>query len=172
MSLITCHHCKREADLPKGAVNRAAKIGAPLYCGRQCAGLARRKGKTKAQKVTEKRLYDVQYRRKNQERLKAEKAARYQLTRDPVKEAVYRKANMARHIAYCQRPEYKQWKQDYDQQHRARKMFGPFAESFLLLQNLEKEIAERMSKYDIYSANGTLNKRLQRKRDYERLIRG
>lgn len=172
MSLITCPQCQREVDKPVGAVNRAAKLGAPIYCGKPCSGLARRIYKAKTQKVAEKKLYDEEYRRKNRERLKAEKAAHFRRTYDPVKAAIERKANMAKHVAYCQRPEYKQWKQQYDQQFRARKMFGPFAESFLLLQEIEKEIASRMSRYDIYMANGTINKWLKRRREYERLIRG
>lgn len=172
MSLVRCPQCQREVEKHSGAVNRAAKIGAPIYCGRACAGLARRIYRAKAQKVAEKKLYDAEYRRKNRQRLKAEKAAHYQRTRDPVKEAIYRKAHMARHVAYCQSPEYKQWKQAYDSAYRAEKLYGPFAESFLLLQAIEKEIASRMSRYDIYMANGTLNKWLHRRREYERLIRG
>lgn len=172
MSLITCHHCGRKSEKSAGAVKRASKAGLNLYCDRTCAGLARRKSKTKTQKVEEKRLYDIEYRRKNRARLKAEKRAYFKRTYDPVKAAIERKANMARHVEYCRRPEYRVKKKAYDSHHRAKRMFGPFAESFLLLQEIETEIASRMSKYDIYLANGTLNKRLERKREYARLIRG
>jgi hypothetical protein len=172
VSLITCPHCKQEVDKPAQYVNRAAKDGYTIYCSRKCSGLARRMYKPKAQKVAEKRLYDMDYRRKNLASIKAKKAAHFQKTYDPVKAAQYRKENMARHIAYCQRPEYKQWKQGYDQQFRARKLFGPFAESFLILQEIEKEIASRMTKYDIALDKGYYNKAQHRRREYERLIRG
>jgi hypothetical protein len=169
---VRCAHCRQWTEKSRGHINRARKVGMKLFCSHQCFGLARRTYKPKAQKVAEKRLYDMDYRSKNLARIKAEKATHYQLTRDPVKEAAYRKANMARHVAYCQRPEYKQWKQVYDQQFRARKMFGPFAESFLILQEIEKEIAGRMTKYDIALDKGYYNKAQHRRREYERLIRG
>jgi len=70
---ITCSYCGSIADLPKGAVNRAKRVGANIYCNRVCSGLGRRKGKTKAQKIEEKRLYDAQYRGKNRSMLKEKK---------------------------------------------------------------------------------------------------
>lgn len=169
MVAIQCSHCNKKNFKPKGAVTRARNINAPLYCNRTCAGLARRVGKTKAQKVEEKRIYDAAYRDANLESITAKKAAYYQRTRDPAKEAVIRKKRMSAHVAYCQRPEYVAWKANYDRRYRARE-YGPFAESFMLLHDIDREVNSRMSDYEVRSLNMTRNKRQQRRRDYENLV--
>ena len=138
------------------------KIGAPLYCGRACAGLARRRNQ--AEKIAAKAAYDKERRAKLRDRIKAEKAAYYQRTKDPIKEAAQRKARMHLHVAYCQRPEYRAWKSEYDRQYRAHRQFGEYAEAFMLLLDIENEVASQASRYEIYKANGTLNKSLQRRR--------
>lgn len=53
---IKCARCGKSAEKQSGGVRRSWRQGAPVYCGRKCAGLARRKHKTKAQKVEEKRI--------------------------------------------------------------------------------------------------------------------
>lgn len=141
---VVCAHCGKKADQPAGAVNRARRNGNRLFCGRKCAGLGRRKHKTKARRVEEKRLYDAEYRRKNRAMLKAKKAAYYKANRNPEKERAYRQANMARHVEYCRRPEYKTYKRAYDRQYRASE-FGPFAEAYLLAIDLNREIKGRMT---------------------------
>lgn len=169
-TVAVCSHCGKIVKQCVGAINRARKLGAPLYCDMKCAGLARRVFKTKAQKVVEKRLYDAQYRQKNRKLLKAKKRAYFLRAYDPMKAAKVRKARMHLHVAYCQQPRYRRWKKRYDQRHRAGKCFGPFAESFLVLLKLENEISSRISRYEVYQANGTLNKTQERKRAYARLI--
>jgi hypothetical protein len=80
--IVYCANCCRPTDKPTGAVNRAGAIGARLYCDRTCAGMQR--GKTKAQKVAEKRIYDMAYRAKNLEAdAEGEKRAYFQRTYDP-----------------------------------------------------------------------------------------
>lgn len=167
---VKCGHCGKAVKQPPGAINRALRIGAPLYCDKVCAGLGRRHHTTKAQKVSEKRMYDMEYRRKNRKTLKAKKRAYFERSYDPVKAAAVRKARMHLHVAYCQSPAYRRWKRRYDRDYRAQKLFGPFAESFLLLQKIEREISTRMTRYEVYQTNGTLNKTLRRKRDYARLV--
>lgn len=169
---VVCAHCGRKVERSTGHVNRARKLGLNVYCNRKCAGLGRRVFKTKAQKVEEKRLYDMEYRRKNRKMLKEKKRTYFQRTYDPVKAAKVRAARMPYHVEYCRQPAYKRWKRRYDERYRANRIFGPYAESFLLLQKIEKEIASRMSKYEIGLANGTINKAMHRRREYERLIRG
>lgn len=166
MLRFRCAHCGAKTAKPAGAVNRARAIGAPLYCNKKCAGLGRRKHKTKAQRVAEKAAYDREYRAKNLDRLKAEKRAYFQRTYDPVAAAAYRKKRMPRHVEYCRRPEYRKWKSGYDRRYRARE-FGPFADCYLLLLDIDREVNSRMSDYDVRCANGTINKRLKRKREYE-----
>lgn len=116
MSLITlnCTRCGKRARKLSGGVNRSRRLGLPLYCGRRCAGLARRKHKTKAQRIEEKRLYDIEYKKRNEAALKVKRAAYFQRTYDPVKAAIERKKRMPRHVEYCRQPWYREWKRQYD----------------------------------------------------------
>lgn len=167
---MLCPQCGNEIHQAAGAINRALKKGSSLYCGKVCSGLARRKHKTKEQKKEEKRLYDIEFRKKNAERIRERKRLAYQRDRDPVKEAEYRKAHMDRHVRYCQQPQYKAWKKKYDRKYRCKKEFGAFWESASILLDIENEIDNRMSRYEVYQQNGTLNKHQQRRREYDRLI--
>ena len=164
---IRCAHCGKSSDKPTGAVNRARAQGRRLYCNRTCAGHSKRRGKTDAEKKMEKRQYDMEYRAKNRAMLKAKKAAYFQQTYDPEKAAVERKKRMPRHVEYCRRPEYRDWKRDYDRQYRAKKFYGPFWESFLLAMDIRSEALSRQSDYEIRLEKGTLCKTQRRKRDYE-----
>jgi hypothetical protein len=168
---IQCARCGKSAGKEAGGVNRSRRAGAPVYCGMKCAGMARRQHKTKTQKREEKRLYDAEYRKRDPETLRAKKAAYFQRTYDPKKAADARKKTMWRHVEYCRRPEYVAKRKVYDRQHRARE-YGEFAECYLLTLDVIREINSRISDYDTRVANGTLNKKLQRRRDYERLISG
>ena len=169
---FVCAYCGSTADKPTGHVKRSRAQGMKLYCDRRCSGFARRQHKTKAQRVEEKRLYDIGYRERTDERRKALKRAYYERTYDPAKAAEYRKQRMHLHVEYCQRPEYRRYKQGYDKRYRAGKLFGPFAEAFMLLGDLETEIASRMSKYEIMLRNGTLNKALRRRREHAAFVSG
>lgn len=166
----TCAHCGKPVHQSKGAINRALRLGKPLYCDRICAGLARRREISKAEKVERKRLYDAKRRIELAAKIKAAKAEYHKRTYDPTKAARTRKENMARHVAYCQRPEYKKWKKRYDQEYRAKRLFGPFWESAVLLAHLDEEVVSRMTRYEIMLANGTLNKAQSRRRGHERTV--
>lgn len=170
MQSIRCAHCDKPLHKGAGEINRARKAGLKLYCDRRCAGLGKRVGKSKAQKVAEKRLYDIGYREANLARIKAGKVAYFKATYDPAKARIERKARAAEHAEYCRRPEYRAWKVEYDRVYRAKKEFGPFWESALLLLQVDEEVSSRMSRYEIYMANGTLNKSLRRKREYENSV--
>jgi hypothetical protein len=162
---ITCAQCGTKSRKAVGAVNRAAKIGAPLYCDRVCYGLARRRAVpvTKAQLVERKRLYDMEYRRKNLARITAQKATHYQATRDPERERAIRKANMPRHIEYCRRPVYRAKKAEYDAKVRAAE-YGAFAEAYRLLLYLEREIRSRATSYERLKAKGYYTRNAQQRR--------
>ena len=175
--------CGRTAAKEAGAVNRAERQGLQIYCSRECAWLHHRKNKTPEQKKEEKRLYDMEYRSKNRELLKEKKAAYYRENRELLKEkkAAYyrenhniekereqRKKRSAQHVQYCQRPEYRMWKKGYDRQYRAKKFYGEFAECHLLVLSIRDECLERMDDRDIRNLNGTLNKKQERRRDYDR----
>ncbi len=159
-----CAHCGKTADKPAGHVNHARARGLNLYCNRKCSGLGRRQGKTKAQRVEEKRLYDIEYRAKNREMLKAKHHAYHVRTYDPAKAAVERKKQMPRHIEYCRRPEYKRWKKGYDRKYRAKKVYGAFDEAFLLTMDITNEIKERTTRHEVKYQNGATNKTQRRRR--------
>ena len=161
---LLCAHCRKPHGRRTGEVNRAAKDGLRLFCNRKCAGLARRTPKKpKAQRVAEKRLYDMAYREKNLALLKAKKRSYHQRTYDPRKAAVMRKRRMHLHVAYCSQPRYKAWKQDYDQKRRDSE-YGPFAEAARLVINLNREVKQRSFNYEIRRQNQTGNKRQERTR--------
>ncbi len=165
---IICAYCGKGAMKEAGGVNRSLRKGASLYCDRTCAGKNRRVFRTVGQKRAEKAAYDAEYREKNRARLKAEKAAWYRRTADREREREYRRANKGRHAEYCRRPEYRKWKAEYDRKYLAQKQYGPFAEVAFILRDLEDEINSRATRTEIYAANGTLNKWIQRRRNYER----
>lgn len=164
--IFKCAQCGIKAERCAGHVNRSRKIGAPLYCSMACAGLSRRlkNPPTLAEKKVAKAAYDAAYRVARSVELKAKKRAYFQATYDPVKAAVERNKTMPRHVEYCRRPEYRKVKSQYDRRYRAVKQFGPFAEAFLMLQDVENEVQHRATKYEIYSANDTLNKAQSRRR--------
>lgn len=170
MIAFRCAQCGVTVERAAGDVNRAYARGLNLYCGRTCSGLGRRTHKTTEQAKAEKAAYDADYRVKNREMLKVKKADYHQRTYDPAKAAAYRKTRMPAHVEYCRRPEYRAKKRAYDQRHKAEKMYGPFADAFLLLMKLEGEIRSRMSRYEIAMANGTICKSQNRRREYERLV--
>jgi hypothetical protein len=161
---FTCPQCRKPAYKPVSAVNRARAAEAPIYCGRVCAGLARRKPeKTKAQKVAEKAAYDAEYRIKNKEMLRAKRAAYFQRTYDPEAARIERKKRAAFHAEYCRQPSYKLWKAEYDRRRRAQ-AFGEFADAYTLTLELNREIKARSSNYEIRRQNQTGNKAQERDR--------
>jgi len=166
---MTCPNCKNPFEAKAAHVNRAAKVGAPLYCGRVCAGLARRNKNppTDEQRREAKAAYDAKRREGAQrEKILAQKRDHYYANHERIsaKLAEYRAAHMDRHVEYCRQPEYRAWKSVYDRRRRAEMNFGDFSEAALLLADVEREITERSSKYEIYLTNGTLNKAQQRRR--------
>lgn len=172
MLRVACCQCGAKLDRVAGHVNRARKLGMKLFCNKRCFGLSRRLERTKAEKVAAKRLYDIEYRRRNRATLRAKKAAYHQATYDPVAAAKHRKTRMPYHVEYCRRPDVKAKKHQYDKRRYHAGTYGPWAEVSMLLQDLDAEIASRMSDYEVRLANGTLNKRLQRRREHESSVSG
>lgn len=163
---FVCAHCGNACEKSAGEVNRARSASLNLYCDRRCSGLGRRKHKTKAQRIEEKRLYDAAYRAKNLSRIKAKKAAYFRATYDPEKARVERKKTMPRHVEYCRRPEYKRQKSEYDRQRRTQE-YGAFAEAYQLTIELNREIKGRMTNEQIKWENQTANKTQKRRRQAE-----
>lgn len=161
--IIVCNHCKKETDKPKGAVNRALKINAPLYCDKICAGLGRRDNKTIEEKKRLKAEYDKEFRKKNATEIKKRKHEYFKKTYDPQKASVERKKRMPKHIEYCRQPKYKEWKKEYDLKYRAKKEFGEFWESAILINKIEAEYNQR----EVRQINNLHNKSQKRKRKWK-----
>lgn len=161
-----CPMCMCETQKERSAYNRAQRSGLAFYCGRKCAGAARRNNKDRDAKIAEKAEYDRLYRLKNREVLRAKKAVYYAKNHDREKEREIRKLRMPKHVEYCRRPEYKAYKKSYDRKYRAERLYGDFSESYLFLLEIENEVSDRATRTEIYTSNGILNKALKRKRDY------
>ena len=168
MVACTCPQCGCAFLAETGQVNRAKRSGSPKYCGRICSGLGRRNGKTQEQKRNEKSEYDRARRKELADRIKAEKAAYYQRTKDPIKEAAKRKYRMPRHLEYCRRPEYREWKRKYDEVYRAKTKHGEFWESAILALEIRRTCLELSDDTEIRRQKGTLNKHQNRRRNYDR----
>lgn len=169
-AFFICAQCGLVGEQETGSISRAHKKGAPLYCGRECSGLGRRKHKTKEQKIREKATYDAAYRRERVAMLKAKKAAWHKQTYDPVKAAEARKAKIPAHIEYCRRPEYREWKSGYDRKYRAKEQYGEYADAAFLVADIENEALSRATRYEMNLINGKLCKSQKRRRVYESLI--
>lgn len=161
MVVAFCQYCGGVVQQSQSSVRRAIREGRPLYCDRVCVGLARRVPSD--EKKEAKRIYDARRRVERAAELRAEKAAYYQRTRDPAKEREYRRAHMGRHLEYCRRPEYVAYKKDYDRELRAEE-YGEFAEAYLLLLDLEREIRSRATAYERRKARGYYTRSAQQRR--------
>lgn len=159
--------CSMGFECEPNRFNKAQSIGAPLYCGKFCAGWARRKPKLpEAERRAAKAEYDRARRARLLDQIKAQKRAHYYANHERILAAERAKRPQKRiyHAEYCRQPEYAAKKAQYDKELRAKKAFGPFADAFLALQNLESEIDSKASRYEVYMQNGTINKAQTRRR--------
>lgn len=160
-----CAHCGGLFAAKVSRANRADRDGAPLYCGRVCAGLARRVPKTPEQKKAEKAAYDRTRREEHGDKMKAEKRAHYEANRTQILErmTVYRKQRMPQHVEYCRRPEYRAKKHEYDRK-RNEMEYAEWAETWRLLLDLEREIRSQATAYERRVANGYYTRNAQKRR--------
>lgn len=168
--MTACDHCGKEVHQSTGAINRAIKLGVPIYCDRVCFGLGRRKNKTPEQKRAEKATYDRRLRVEHAVELAAKRKQSFKKNYDPKKAAIQRKARMHLHVEYCRRPEYCAYKHQYDLRYKMEKNYGGFWEVARALVDLTNELKSRATKYEIYEQNGTLNKSMKRKRQYGQTV--
>lgn len=163
--IVTCCYCHKDVEKHTGHVNRAAKMGNKLYCSRECFGLDRRSKLTIEEKKLNKRLYDLEYMKKNKD-LILEKIRLYNSS--PAGRAM-QKRNREKfkqsHLEYCRTTEYRKWKKQYDREFRAKNNYGEFWESFIHLQDIEEDIDNREVKLQLCLTN----KNQKRKRNYERI---
>lgn len=163
-----CFHCEKNFEIMAGHYNRAMKAGYGVYCSRKHSGLARRSGKTKAQKKQAKAAYDSLYRSEHAAALKLAKAAYFKkdYATNPKKYLCQRKKRQKWQNEYCRHPEYRKWKKEYDRTYRAKKHYGPIADIFLVWLDLRNEIDNRFAK----TLNNIQNKSQKRKRSCQKQI--
>lgn len=169
--IIVCNHCGKNVDKRQCDIDRAKKINAPLYCNKECAGLARRIVITIEQFKANKREYDKIYRLKNHERRKVEKAEYHKANYDPVRQREYNQKRMPLHVEYCRQPKYRAKKVDYDREYRAAKLYGEFAECAILVEKINKMLVQKADKAELRTIQGTNNKSKRRKKQWLRLMK-
>lgn len=166
---IKCCQCGKSVKRYVGYVNRAKKDGLKMFCGKKCFGLSRRDGKTKEQKKAEKAKYDKEFRYYHREEIKQRKAAAFKkdYAANPEKYRKERRRRYKDHLKYIQTPEYKKWKKEYDVKYLAKKDFGIYWESAILLKELEDHLL-KIRPDGIKFQMGITNKTQKRKRLWQR----
>lgn len=177
MITITCAHCQKQTPRRTGDVNRALKLGAPVYCDQTCSGLARRTPKLPlAERKAKKADYDAIRRVQLADEIKAEKAERHRLTytyeaAKAKREERKRRLGADYHTRYCRQyfardTKRKTRKVSYDMRRRDAR-FGEFAACAKLLRELEAVIRKQsLDAYERRKARGYYERCAQeRKRD-------
>lgn len=160
-AIAFCNYCGTSVSQSQSSIRRALREGKPLYCDRACSGMARRVPPERKKEA--KAVYDAQRRIDKATEISAKKAAYFQRTYSPAKAREHRAKNMDRHVKYCRQPEYRAYKADYDRQHRA-KEYGEYAEAYLLLLDLEREIRSRATYYERLKTRGYYTQSAQQRR--------
>lgn len=160
-----CQQCGKKFLRELRYINRSLKNGMKLFCSRVCSGVAKRlvNPPTEDARKLAKSQYDKEYRERNRETRKKQKSEYFRKTYDPEKAREHRKENMARHVEYCRRPDYRAKKREYDIA-RHGKEYGEFAESWRLLLELEKELVKQASSYERRVQKGYYTKDALRRR--------
>ncbi len=133
-------------------------------------------------KKEQKRLYDIEYRRKNKSSLAAKKKAAYERDREKnlAKFKAYRARpeTVARHNKYCMQPEYVEKKRVWDVVYRTMKIYGEFWESAILVNQIEIEVRkliprnERLSTKRCVKANTERNCKRRLDKAISKIISG
>lgn len=106
----------------------------------------------------EKRLYDIEYRRKNKDRIKARKRAYEQSPPGREMQKRNRIAMKQNHLEYCRTDEYREYKKDYDVEHLAKKRYGEFWECMILAKEIYKKVCELVpDRYERIKIRGQLD---------------
>lgn len=158
--IIQCHWCGNDVEKEIGHINRAKKMGLNLFCSKACFGLNKRT--SKQEKVEKKRLYDLMYREKKSEELRAKKREYYKTPAGRAVQKRNRENMKERHREYIKSERYKKWKYEYDQKYHAKYNYGEFWESHLTLKAIEVVIEPE--KLEVKIQKGTYNKSQKRKR--------
>jgi hypothetical protein len=165
LSNFKCDYCGKPGFKKLGDLNRALKSrSGKVYCNQKCFGLDKRTDLSTKEQKEKKRLYDIEYRKKNSSKIKKRKAEYFQKTYDPEKAAIERKKRMPYHVEYCRQPEYKAKKHEYDIPHRYKKIYGEFWECMMLVRDIHREVIKLVpDKYERLKMRGLLKRIRDRK---------
>lgn len=161
MIKTSCDFCGKEIEKNIGCFNRARKLNRGVYCNRTCSGLGRRKNRTKEELREMDKKRTARYKAKNIEVIRKRNREYWRKNYNPQKAKEARIRN--KHSEYCRTPEYRKYKQEYDRKYRANKNYGEFADAWLTLLEIEKEIDNREAK----AQNSIINKTQRRKRAWQ-----
>lgn len=159
---VICPYCRNESEIRTGNVNRAKKLGVPIYCNRTCAGLARRINRTPEEWKQIKAEYDKKRRAELKDILKAKQKAYNESPRGRAMQKRQREKRKELHAQYIKSDRYKEWKKEYDEKYHAKYNYGEFWEAAIALKNVEDEILPDRKQARIQK--GTYNKSTKRKR--------
>lgn len=157
---IQCHWCGKDIEKKTGHINRAKKMGLNLFCGRVCFGLNRRT--TQEDKIEKKRLYDIEYRAKNDAIRRVQQKAYNESPAGRAMQKRNREKFKESHLEYCRTEQYRKWKKAYDEKYHAKYNYGEFWEAALVVKEIEVVIEPE--KLEVKIQKGTYNKSQKRKR--------
>lgn len=166
---IICPQCGKEAEKDTGDVNRAKKLGLPIYCNRTCAGLARRCNRTDEEKKKIKSDYDKQRTDRHELWYLLWRGFEFRLDyeENPEKYRKERQRKYKKHLEYLRTDKYKAWKKEYDLKYLAKKDFGIYWESAILLKELENQLL-KIRPDGIKFQMGITNKKQKRQRLWQK----
>lgn len=162
---VKCRYCGKEVEKDLGDVNKANKICAPIYCDKKCAGLARRTSIEEKKKV--KAAYDKALSQTSERQAARKRYFQKSYKSNPEKYREIRKNKYQKHLEYLHTEKYKEWKKLYDEKHLAKKYYGVFWESALLLKELELFLLNN-APYGMKFQMGITNKTQKRERLWHR----
>lgn len=160
-----CLVCKEPFKKALGHYNRAIKQGLNIYCSRTCAGIGRRTSAEEKKAV--KAAYDKKISNTPERKAARQRYFQKSYKANPEKYREIRKAKYPKHLEYLNTPEYKERKREYDKKYLAKRGYGAFAESAILLSELELFLKQTMPK-ELKFQMGITNKTQKRKRLWQR----
>ena len=106
-----------------------------------------------------KRLYDIEYRRKNKEKIKARNIRYNESPAGRAMQKRHREKQKEDHLEYCRTPEYRRWKKHYDRKNNAKAMYGDFWEVMTLVDIIQKRVRKIVpDKYERMKLRGFLER--------------
>lgn len=91
-----------------------------------------------------KRLYDIEYRRKNLERINEGKRKYNSSPAGRAAQKRNREKMKSNHLEYCRTEKYRKYKKQYDQEYSNKKKYGEFWECMILVEKIFNKVIELM----------------------------